>query len=559
MPYVALQQMLDDGKPWGTRAYAKGLYLDELHRRRDRRARRAAGGPPRPRHSEVLILPLGGAIADVADDATAFGGSRSLQYVVAIECKAADEETFVGTGSGSATRGTPCGPAAAHDGAYVNLNAEFAGDSLRDTYGAAKFDRLRTDQGGVRPDERLPAQRQHPARLRCDAGNERRFRLRVLGRRRRSAYPSSSAAPLLRRVGEGGAMTRTVGGPIEELRAAMAGVVFTPEDPDYDQARLLWNADADRRPAVVARCSSARGRRRRAAVRAGGGTGDRRAVRGAQRVGAERGGRRPGRRPQRDAGGHRRPRAEARPGRRRGVDLDLDAATQAHGLAVPTGLVGHTGIGGLTLGGGMGWLTRQAGMACDNVESVEIVVADGGSSRAPTEENADLFWAVRGGGGNFGVVTEFEYRLHEVGPMIQFGFLFWEAERGREALRAIREAVATLPRSCNVLLAGLNAPPAPFVPEEHHLRPGFALVLCGFGDPDEHAQAVDRLRAALPPLVEAVTPMPYTALGQAVRPGQLLGPVLLRDVHAVRGADRRRHRRHGRRTSGAAPPRRPPC
>ena len=163
----------------------------------------------------------------------------------------------------------------------------------------------------------------------------------------------------------------------------------------------------------------------------------------------------------------------------------------------------------------MGWLTRQAGMACDNVESVEIVVADGRILRASAEENADLFWAVRGGGGNFGVVTEFEYRLHEVGPMIQFGFLFWEAERGREALRAIREAVATLPRSCNVLLAGLSAPPAPFVPEEHHLKPGFALVLCGFGSPDEHAQAVARLSAALPPLVEAVTPMPYTALGQA--------------------------------------------
>jgi hypothetical protein len=113
------------------------------------------------------------------------------------------------------------------------------------------------------------------------------------------------------------------------------------------------------------------------------------------------------------------------------------------------------------------------------------------------------------------VVTEFEYRLHEVGPMIQFGFLFWEAERGREALRAIRDAVATLARSCNVLLAGLSAPPAPFVPEEHHLKPGFALFLCGFGDPDEHAQAVAGLHAALPPLVEAVTPMPYTALGQA--------------------------------------------
>jgi FAD/FMN-containing dehydrogenase len=153
-------------------------------------------------------------------------------------------------------------------------------------------------------------------------------------------------------------------------------------------------------------------------------------------------------------------------------------------------------------------------MACDNVESVEIVVADGRVLRASAEENPDLLWAVRGGGGNFGVVTEFEYRLHEVGPMIQFAFLFWEVERGREALRMLREVLPTLPRSCNVLLAGLSAPPAPFVPEEHHLAPGFALVLGGFGDPDEHAEVVDRLRAALPPQFDAVTPMPYTALGQ---------------------------------------------
>jgi FAD/FMN-containing dehydrogenase len=310
-------------------------------------------------------------------------------------------------------------------------------------------------------------------------------------------------------------MTRTVGGSIEELRAAMAGVVFTPEDPDYDQARLLWNADADRHPAVVARCSSA------ADVVAALGYAQAEDMEIAVRCGAHSASGQSGV----DGGlvidlsGMRevtvdpdRKRARAGGG---ALISDLDAASQAHGLAVPTGLVGHTGVGGLTLGGGMGWLTRQAGMACDNLESVEIVVTDGRILRASSDENAELFWAVRGGGGNFGVVTEFEYRLHEVGPMIQFGFLFWEAERGREALRAIREAMRVLPRSCNVLLAGLSAPPAPFVPAEHHLKAGFALVLCGFGDPAEHAGAVAALRAALPPLVEAVTPMPYTALNQA--------------------------------------------
>ena len=308
-------------------------------------------------------------------------------------------------------------------------------------------------------------------------------------------------------------MTRTAGS-IEELRASLAGLVFTPQDPDYDQARLLWNADADRRPEVVARCSSAADVA--AALRYAQAEGLEIAVRcGAHSMSGQSGvdgglvvdlsGMRevtvdPERRRARAGGG--------------ALISDLDAATQAHGLGVPTGMVGHTGIGGLTLGGGMGWLSRQAGLACDNLESVEIVVADGRILRASADENADLFWAVRGGGGNFGVVTEFEYRLHDVGPMIQFAFLFWEVERGHEALGAIREVIATLPRSCNVIFGGLSAPPAPFVPAEHRFKAGFTIMIAGFGDPAEHAEAVDRLREALPPLFDTVTPMPYTALNQ---------------------------------------------
>ena len=144
---------------------------------------------------------------------------------------------------------------------------------------------------------------------------------------------------------------------------------------------------------------------------------------------------------------------------------DLDAATQAHGLAVPAGVVGHTGVGGLTLGGGMGWLTRQAGLSIDNLVSAQVVVPDGRILRAADDENADLFWAIRGGGGNFGVVTEFEFRLHEVGPIVQLGLFFWPPEQRVDALRLMRDVVAELPRSLNAIpAAALNAPPAPFVP-----------------------------------------------------------------------------------------------
>jgi FAD/FMN-containing dehydrogenase len=295
----------------------------------------------------------------------------------------------------------------------------------------------------------------------------------------------------------------------------MNGPVVAPGDPGYDEVRKVWNADIDRRPAVVAQCTSADD------VAA--------AVRFAREEGLEisvRGG-------AHSMPGHavcddglmidlsRLNRVTVDPETKRArvqggaLISDLDAATQAHGLAVPMGVVGHTGVGGLTLGGGMGWLTRQAGLSVDNLVSAEVVVADGRVLRAAEDENADLLWALRGGGGNFGVVTEFEFRLHEVGPTVQFGLFFWEQDRGRDALRMIRELIADLPRSLNAMpAAALTAPPAPFVPVEHHNKLGFALLLVGFGDPDEHQQAVERIRAALPPLFDLVSPMPYVALQQ---------------------------------------------
>ncbi|NMI02336.1 FAD-binding oxidoreductase, partial [Pseudonocardia acidicola] len=198
---------------------------------------------------------------------------------------------------------------------------------------------------------------------------------------------------------------------------------------------------------------------------------------------------------------------------------DVDGATQQFGLAVPGGMISHTGIGGLTLGGGIGWLTRRHGLVIDNLLAAEVVLADGAIVRASAEEHPDLFWALRGGGGNFGVVTEFEYRLHPIGPEIQFGLFFWPLDQTAEALRLSRDTIHGLNRDATGFIAPLNAPPESFVPEEYHLLPGTVLIIVGFGSAEEHAALVAPVREALPPLFELVTPMPYVALQQVFDAG----------------------------------------
>jgi FAD/FMN-containing dehydrogenase len=189
---------------------------------------------------------------------------------------------------------------------------------------------------------------------------------------------------------------------------------------------------------------------------------------------------------------------------------DVDRATQEHGLATVLGFVSEVGVAGLTLGGGFGYLARRFGWAVDNLEEVEIVTADGIIRRANRDENPDLFWAVRGGGGNFGVVTQFTFRLHEVGPTITGGLIFWSAERAEEVLETFRELTETAPRELTLAAAVLYAPPAPFVPEQWHGKLAVGILVCHSGTNPEADLAA--IRALGDPVVDTIGEMPYAVL-----------------------------------------------
>lgn len=310
-------------------------------------------------------------------------------------------------------------------------------------------------------------------------------------------------------------MALHAGNGIDAFRTAFGGQALISGDSEYDSSRSVWNGAIDRRPLVIARCASAA--QVADAVRFARTTGLEIAVRG---------------------GGHSYAGHAVcdggmmiHLGAMNGVTVDssvrqavcgggatwadFDAATQQHGLATTGGFVSHTGVGGLTLGGGIGWLAKKAGLACDNLVAAEVVTADSRIVRASKDENADLFWALRGGGGNFGIVTSFEFALHEVGPMVNIALFFWGLENGSEALRYSRDFIKMLPADAAGFLAvALSAPPAPFVPEQYRLRTGHALLVAGFASPEQHAAIVAPVRDALPPLFELVTPIPYVALQQ---------------------------------------------
>jgi FAD binding domain/Berberine and berberine like len=289
------------------------------------------------------------------------------------------------------------------------------------------------------------------------------------------------------------------------------GRVFEPDDADYEDARKIWNGDIRRRPAVIASCTGAadvlaavrfaRERELPVAVRGGG-----HAVAGHALC----------------EGGlviDLSPMTGVRvdplggTARAQGGCLwrHVDHEAQAFGLAVTGGIVTHTGIGGLTLGGGIGHLMRRMGLAIDNLVACDVVTATGEFLVANDNEHPDLFWGLRGGGGNFGVVTSFEYRLHPLGPTVLAGLLAWPMEQAAEVLRFYRDFVADAPDEVGIMANLRLAPPLPAIPEELHGKPIVALVVCYAGPIEKGREVLRPLRAFLPPAVDAVVPKPYVA------------------------------------------------
>jgi FAD/FMN-containing dehydrogenase len=298
----------------------------------------------------------------------------------------------------------------------------------------------------------------------------------------------------------------------EEL-GSFAGTLIGPEDAQYDDARALFNGMFDKRPALIAQCASAddvsavvrfaRAHSLPIAVRGGGhhgaglGSVDEGLVIDLSQMDSVEVD--PEGRTVRVGGG-------ATWGK-------VDAATGEHGLATPSGIISTTGVGGLTLGGGLGHLTRGFGLAIDNLLEADVVLASGEQVHASADENPDLYWALRGGGGNFGVVTAFTFRLHELEGVVA-GPTFWPVESGAEVLRAYRDFLPNAPRELNGFFLFGSVPPGPPFPEELHLRPVCGVVWCYAGaDEEAAAAAMAPLLDALPePLLHGPAPMPHPAI-----------------------------------------------
>jgi len=309
---------------------------------------------------------------------------------------------------------------------------------------------------------------------------------------------------------------------LEKLRGSLRGSLCLPGEAGYEQARTIWNAAIDRRPGVVIRCAGAadaihavnfaRERGLLVSVRGGGHNIAGHAVcEGGVMIDLS-----PMRSVRVDP---RARRARVEPGATLG---DFDREAQAFALATPTGINSTTGVAGLTLGGGFGWITRKYGLTIDNLVAADVVTPTGEFVQAGAEENVDLFWALRGGGGNFGVVTSFEFRLHPLGPEVLSGLIVHPLDKAGELLRQYRKIADEAPDELTCWVVLRKAPPLPFVPEAWHGREVLIFAVCYCGDIGKGEKAVAPLRALGPPIADVVGPHAFTAWQAAFDP--LLAP-----------------------------------
>jgi len=305
---------------------------------------------------------------------------------------------------------------------------------------------------------------------------------------------------------------------LDDLAARLSGRLLTAGSPEYDQARTVWNAMIDRRPGLIVRCTSAadvaealRLARRHdllVSVRGGGHNIAGTAVcEGGLMIDLS---------PMTTVRVNS-PQRIAQVGA--GATLaDFDRAAQAFGLATPLGINSTTGVAGLTLGGGFGWLSRRLGLTIDHLLSAEVVMADGTIIRASEREHPDLFWAIRGGGGNFGVVTSFEFRLQPVGPEVLAGMVIHPLAQAQDVLRFYRDFLPTTSEEFSCWFVLRQAPPLPFLPAEWHGKEILALAMCWSGDLEAGARAIAPLRQFGTPLADVVAPQPYTGWQTALDP-----------------------------------------
>jgi len=305
---------------------------------------------------------------------------------------------------------------------------------------------------------------------------------------------------------------------LTEFKSHFGGDILLPGDPGYDDTRQIWNGMIDRKPALIARCKSAGDIGQ--SVQFGRDQGLVVAIRG---------------------GGHNiagnavcddglmidlslMKKVEVDPKARRAmvepgcILADFDAVAQKHGLATPLGINSTTGVAGLTLGGGFGWLSRKYGMTIDNLLAADVVLANGKQVRASETENADLFWGLRGGGGNFGIVSRFDFQLHPVGPDLLSGLIVYPFEQAKSVITQFARFTETMPDELNVWMVTRKAPPLPFLSAEVHGKEIVVLAICYAGDPATGEKLIEPLRGFGTPHGEHVGVQPYVAWQQAFDP-----------------------------------------